>query len=224
MTDTPNSGIPYVPEGTLDPAAGLNLSLDVIDALVQTAVITMALTAPPGSPANGDLYVPATPATGAWTGLEDYLVRYRAEGSFWQSFAPGARVKLILNLADGGLYSFDSSSASTGWNPVTGLADPPVVTETGANLDATAANARNYTRFTHASPTYTFDDSESYVVGAEYHGRYAGAGSLQITATSGMTINPPSGGTLEIPPDGTFTVKIVAADEGDLIGVTVAAS
>jgi hypothetical protein len=224
VTDTPNSGIPYVPENTLDPAAGLNLSLDVIDALLQTAVISMSLTSPPGSPDDGDLYIPATPATGAWSGLEDHLVRYRTEGAFWQSFAPGTRAKLVLNLADGRLFTFDPSSTSTGWNPLGVQSGSPVVTEAGANVDATADNAGNYTRFTHASPTYSFDDAESYAVGAEYHGRYAGAGSLIITPTTGMTINPPSGGSLEIPPGGTFTIKIVASDEADLIGVTVAAS
>lgn len=31
---TPINGIPYVPEGTLDPAAGLNEALDAIDALL----------------------------------------------------------------------------------------------------------------------------------------------------------------------------------------------
>lgn len=99
----------------------------------------------------------------------------------------------------------------------------PVVDESGSNLDATADNAGNYTRFSHASPTYTFNDSAGYVVGAEYHGRYVGAGTLTITEAGGMTINPPAGGTLEIPPQGTFTVKIVAADEADLFGITVAA-
>jgi hypothetical protein len=125
VTDTPNSAIPYVPEGTLDPAAGINLSLDVIDALLQTAVISMALTAPPGSPHDGDLYVPATPATGAWAGLEDHLVRYRVLGNFWQSFAPGVQVKVLLNLADRGLYTFDPSSTSTGWTLAAGLNDAP---------------------------------------------------------------------------------------------------
>lgn len=98
---------------------------------------------------------------------------------------------------------------------------PPVVGESGTSLTATAANAGNYTRFTNSSAkTYTFDDAESYVVGAEYHGRNAGAGDLTLTEAGGMTLNPPAGGTLVIPEGGTFTVKIVAADEADVFGVT----
>lgn len=102
---------------------------------------------------------------------------------------------------------------------------PPVVTESGTSLAADDTNSGNYTRFTNSSAkTYTFDDAESYVVGAEYHGRNVGVGDLTITEAGTMTINPPAGGTLVIPQGGTFTVKIVAADEADLFGVTVAAS
>lgn len=114
---TPNCGIPYVPEGTLDPAAGLNLSLDVVDALIQTAVESMLLTAPPGSPADGEAYIPASPATGAWAGLEDYLVRYRTEGAFWQSYAPGTQVRLVTNNDDGILYRWSSEESSPAWVP-----------------------------------------------------------------------------------------------------------
>lgn len=286
--NSPNTGIPYVPEGTLDPAAGLNDAIDVIDALLQTGVIRMDLTAPPGSPLDGDLYVPAAPASGAWAGLADYLVRYRTEGAFWQSFAPGLQVKFLLNLDDGNFYKFDATSSPGGWVLAAGLGDapsdgtlygrrdatwdpvpdplsvedenspptvetgvtelifgdglsievltggrvrvtaaalppPPVVNSSAANVDATAANPGNYTRFSHAGPTYTFDDGEGYDVGAEYHGRYVGSGTLELLEAGGMTLNPPADGTLEIPPGGTFTVKIVAADEADVFGVTVPA-
>lgn len=121
---TPNTGIPYVPESTLDPAAGLNLALNVIDALLQTRVLSMALTAPPGSPADGDLYIPATPATGDWLNLEDHLVRYVAEGDFWQSYTPGVQVHLVLNVADGGFYKYLPGSPG-GWVLAAGLSDAP---------------------------------------------------------------------------------------------------
>lgn len=100
----------------------------------------------------------------------------------------------------------------------------PVVTESGTNLDATGANSGDYTRFTNAgAKTYTFDDAETYVTGAEYHGRNVGAGDLTLTEAGTMTLNPPAGGTLVVPQGGTFTVKIVASDEADVFGVTVPA-
>jgi hypothetical protein len=139
MTDTPNVGLPLVPENTLDPAAGLNRALIEADALIQTAVISMALSAPPGSPADGDLYIVAGPGTGAWATLDDYLVRYVAEGAFWQSYAPGKPgAHLALNLDDGGLYAFIDSS---GWQPITGASAGSISVEdqdTGGDVIATA--------------------------------------------------------------------------------------
>lgn len=101
---TPNSGIPYVPENTTDPAAGLNLALNTIDALLQTTVIDMDQTAPPGSPGDGDLHIVATGATGAWAGQDDNLARYVDEGDFWQFFTAGDQVRIVFNADDGGLY------------------------------------------------------------------------------------------------------------------------
>jgi hypothetical protein len=101
---TPNTGIPYVPEGTQDPAAGLNLALNVIDALLQTAVIDMGQTAPPGSPNDGDLHIVGTGATGAWAGQDNNLARYVAEGNFWQFYEAGVQVRIVFNDDDGGLY------------------------------------------------------------------------------------------------------------------------
>jgi len=100
---TPNAGIPYVPENTLDPAAGLNLALNTIDALMQVRVLDMSLTAPPGSPSDGDRYIVATGATGAWSGHDDELARYVAEGDFWQ-FYPTDKLACVFNEDDGGLY------------------------------------------------------------------------------------------------------------------------
>lgn len=107
---TPNTGIPYVPEGTQDPAAGLNLALNVIDALLQSAVIDMDLTAPPGSPSDGDLHIVAGGATGAWDGQDNNLARYVAEGDFWQFYVAGTQVHIVLNKDDGGLYAWSGSA------------------------------------------------------------------------------------------------------------------
>lgn len=125
MANTPIHAIPLVPEGTLDPAAGLNQSIVVIDALLQTFVLSMALTAPPGSAVDGDTYIVASPATGAWLGLEDYLVRYVVEGDFWQAYSPGDQVVLVLNQEDSGLYIYDLVNSPGGWVLGGGLPDAP---------------------------------------------------------------------------------------------------
>ena len=102
---------------------------------------------------------------------------------------------------------------------------PAVVTEDTTARTATPGNAGEYTRFTHAdAKTYTFTDAETYVQGAEYFGRNVGAGDLTLTAVGTITLNAPAGGTLVVPQGGSFSVKMVSATEGDVIGYTEAAA
>lgn len=117
MSNTPNHNIPYVPEGVLDPAPGTNLALNDIDALIQLQVLELGINDPPGSPADGDLYIVGT-GSGVWVGLDDHLVRYVAEGDFWQDWEPGTEVVLALNLVDGVLYRYQNDSDATAWVPV----------------------------------------------------------------------------------------------------------
>jgi hypothetical protein len=133
---TPNTGIPYVPEGTQDPAAGLNLALNVVDALLQTAVIDMSLTAPPGSPSDGDLYIVASGATGAWAGQDNSLARYVAEGDFWQFYAAGTNVRIVLNLNDGGLYAWTGAT----WAPAVAGTGSGTVTSVDVSADTSIAD------------------------------------------------------------------------------------
>lgn len=107
---TPSNGIPYVPENTQDPAAGLNLSLNVLDALLQTFVLDMDLTAPPGSPADGEMHIVATGATGAWAGQANNLARYVAVSTSWQFYTAGDQVRFVFNVEDGGLYVWHSGA------------------------------------------------------------------------------------------------------------------
>lgn len=103
--------------------------------------------------------------------------------------------------------------------------EAPVQVESTTARAASLADAGFYTRFTNAAvKTYTFNSTTyTYVVGSEFHGRNVGAGNLTLTAAGGMVLNAPAGGTLVVPAGGGFTVKIVAAGEADVLGVTVAA-
>lgn len=106
---TPNAGIPYVPEGTQDPAAGLNLALNVIDALLQVRVLTLGSNAPPGSPADGDRHIVGPVGTGAWAGHNNELARYVAESISWQFYAPDT-IALAVNEANGGGYAWSGAA------------------------------------------------------------------------------------------------------------------
>lgn len=75
----------------LDPTSG-------VTQLGQVA-ISMALTDPPASPADGDTYVVAATATGDWAGHEDEVAVWDEAGGAWQFTAP-VDGQTIWNLAD----------------------------------------------------------------------------------------------------------------------------
>lgn len=135
-----------------------------------------------------------------------------------QADADAAQTDATQALADAAAAQSDADAALAGLT-----AGATVVTEGTASRTALPAHAGNYTRFTSTSAkTYTFSNAQSYVTGTEFHGRNAAAENLTIVGT-GVTINAPAGGTLVVPPHGTFTVKIVATNVADLFGVTVPA-
>lgn len=179
------------------------------------------------SPADGDLYIVGSSPTGPFATFSENdlaLARVTVDGISWHHWAPTPGLRVWLTNGDRKVYVGSPTNAWQDESGGGGSSVPSVVTESGTNLDATGSNNGNYTRFTNASAkTYTFDDAETFSVGAEYHGRNIGVGDLTITEAGTMTINAPAGGTLVIPQGGTFTVKIVASDEADLFGVTVSA-
>lgn len=65
---------------------GMDANLKLIDVLLTKSVIDRDLTAPPGSPSEGDCYIPAATATGAWAGHEDDIAVYR--GAAWEFVTP----------------------------------------------------------------------------------------------------------------------------------------
>ena len=82
MSNTVNNGIPFVPENTIDPAAGLNLALLVIDRLLQLKVLGVKIDTPPGSPTVGDRYIVGATPTGAWAGKSMQVAEWMPEG-YW---------------------------------------------------------------------------------------------------------------------------------------------
>ncbi|MDZ4193844.1 MAG: DUF2793 domain-containing protein [Pseudomonas sp.] len=92
------NNIPFVPENTIDPAAGLNESINVIDALLQVRVVSVGTNTPPGSPTNGARYIVGTSPTGAWAGQANKLARWL--DSTWSFFDAA----VVVNLGDDKLY------------------------------------------------------------------------------------------------------------------------
>lgn len=95
--NTINNGIPFVPENTIDPAAGLNISLNTIDALLQVLVQTVGANTPPTG-IEGQRHIVGTAPTGVWAGQANKLARFL--DGVWSFFD----ARHVLNAADGFWY------------------------------------------------------------------------------------------------------------------------
>ena len=105
-----------------------------VDAAIHIGVLDTALTAPPPSPAEGERYVVATGATGAWSGHAGAIATY--EDATWRFLAP----KLgwcVWSAADEVLFVYDGDD----WRD---LRDLPVgldtLTHLGINATASSPN------------------------------------------------------------------------------------
>lgn len=111
---TPVLGITELAPSQSEPEIPVNLSTRILEVIGGTASVeSFALTAPPGSPSDGDLYVPAATATGAWAGKEDTLQLYTVNA--WTTIQPKNGM-LVRNKAgaDWKWYS-DEASPPDGW-------------------------------------------------------------------------------------------------------------
>lgn len=86
MAITPNLLIPYLEAAQSQKHVTHNEALTRLDALVQIAVADRDVAAPPVSPADGERYIVATGASGAWTGHASKIAAYQ-DGA-WELYSP----------------------------------------------------------------------------------------------------------------------------------------
>lgn len=84
-------------------------SLRGLDALVMCAVADKDLTAPPGSPADGDRYIVASGASGAWSGKDGQITRYSTKAAAWEFYDPSAG--WLLFVVDEAKWYYHTGSA-----------------------------------------------------------------------------------------------------------------
>lgn len=65
-----------------------NQAFDRLDQLVQMRVLDNDLSTPPGSPSDGEAYIVAASATGAWSGKEGQIAYWRTAANAWAFLVP----------------------------------------------------------------------------------------------------------------------------------------
>lgn len=106
MTTT-NFSIPELAAAQAQKHVTVNEALRVIDVAMNLTVIRRDFTAPPGAPSEGDKYIPAATASGAWTGREDDVAAY-VNGE-WIFFNPAEGWR-VYDQTTGELLIFDGAS------------------------------------------------------------------------------------------------------------------
>jgi hypothetical protein len=115
---TPRLLLPELSTGQATKEATHNAALQRLDALVGAAVHSRTETDPPGSPAEGDLYIPAATATGAWAGHEDQLAQYY--NASWDFYTPWDGLG-VWSIADEAGYRWSVSGGA--WVVAAGQGD-----------------------------------------------------------------------------------------------------
>lgn len=68
--------LPFLTASQAQKHVTVNEALRVLDSVAQLSVLDRDLTAPPVSPSEGDRYIVASGATGAWSGWDDNIAAY----------------------------------------------------------------------------------------------------------------------------------------------------
>ena len=104
MPDSPNLVLPYIQASQAQKHVTHNEAIRLLDGMIQLGVVSQGLTAPPGSPIDGERYIVGSGATGLWAGWDLNV-------AFW---VDGAWVRLIPRV--GWLAYVIGSSGFYSWN------------------------------------------------------------------------------------------------------------
>jgi hypothetical protein len=136
MDNTPNLQLPYLMAAQAQKHVTHNEALRALDAIVQLTVKDRDLAAPPATPADGDRYLVAAAASGAWAGHDGAIAAF--QDNAWMLYAP--RAGWLAWVADEHrLVAFDGSQ----WSEVSGggaALNPADGGLVGINTTADASN------------------------------------------------------------------------------------
>ena len=109
---TYNLAIPSLVEGQTNSESTVNESLQILDALSAGRIEDRDLTAPPGSPTNGKVYLVANSPSGDWSGKAGKLAIYN---SGWTFITPTGGMQFFIH-DEKALYCYSSQESE--WFPV----------------------------------------------------------------------------------------------------------
>lgn len=114
MSTTPGFGIRELQPAQSQPELVVNPAIRALEVFAQLRVVDKDLTAPPGTPADGDCYIVADGATGAWLANDRNIASWQLTA--WVFFAPKSGYRAwVIDEAD--FYVFTDAGSPSGWVP-----------------------------------------------------------------------------------------------------------
>jgi len=153
MDQTTHLKLPYILAAQSQKHVTHNEALRALDAIVQLAVADKDLSAPPGSPADGDRYIVAASPSGAWAGHAGHIAAYQ-DGA-WAFYEP-AEGWCAWVVDEGALYVRDGGSWGVAASGGGGLSSVNPIALVGVNATADTTD-----RLKVSSPATLFDHEGS---------------------------------------------------------------
>lgn len=192
-----------------------------LDGLVQPSIKDKDLTAPPGSPADGDCYIVGASATGAWATHDKAIARYSSVETAWEFFTPSEGWSVYAqdeNLA----YRYSGSawaSVPEVSNAIKDVALPFIIDGGGS---AITTGVKGFIEIPYAGTIQSVrllaDQSSSIVVDLwkDTYANYPPTVADTITASAKPTISSATKAE-----DTTLTGWTTSVSAGDILGVNV---
>lgn len=217
---TPKLQMPELVVGQAGKELTHNQALAVLDQLAQAVVVDKDLTAPPGSPANGSMYIVAASATGDWSGQDGKLAYWITTVAAWTFITPAdgwsvwVTDEAVRYERKAGVWVVVATGGGGGSLPV-------VQTFTGPKTLALAdINTYNVSQdATAQAVTLPAQATVVWTADAEIHFQQGAAGAVNITAAAGVSINGVTAGTFTLA--GIYSaasLKRTGSDAWTLIG------
>lgn len=145
---TPNLRLPYILSAQAQKHVTHNEAIRALDALVQIAVASRTVSAPPAAPTDGVRYIVPDGAAGAWSGFAPHIAAFQ-DGAWVRYVASEGWLVWVED--EDRLYAFDGSA----WTPTGGQSVNP------APLVGVNATADTTNRLSVSSPATLFSHAGS---------------------------------------------------------------